>query len=82
MNQQADNSDAHDLLHFWLETKGRADGLIKGLRVALLDILAVRRIEIGEEALARIRACKDAEALRRWVGRAAVASSLAEVLDD
>lgn len=60
------------------EARGRAIGEVD----ALLKVLAARRIVVEGEALTRIQTCTDLEVLGRWLARAAVASSLAEVLDD
>lgn len=54
--------------------EGRAD--------AVLAVLAARRIEVPEEARARIAACTDLVLLDRWVARAANARSLDDVLRD
>jgi len=49
---------------------------------ALLAALRVRGIPVPDAARDRILAEKDPERLERWVERAVVARSLAEVIDD
>jgi hypothetical protein len=62
--------------------EGRAEGEAKGEARALLAALRVRGIPVPDAARERILAEKDPERLERWVERAVVAGSLAEVLDD
>ena len=62
--------------------KARTDGEIRGEARALLAVLRSRGIAVPEAARARILAQKDPERLERWVERAAVAASVAEVLDE
>jgi hypothetical protein len=57
---------------------GRAEGEAR----ALLAALRVRGILVPEATRERILAEKDPERIERWVERAIVADSLAEVLDD
>ena len=59
-----------------------AEGEAKGEARSLLTVLRVRGISVPDAARERILAEKDPERLERWVERAVVASSLAEVLDD
>ena len=59
-----------------------AQGEARGEARALLAALRVRGIPVPDVARERILAEKDPERLERWVERAVVASSLAEVLDD
>ena len=49
---------------------------------AVLTVLDVRGITVPDAARERILAEKDMEQLRRWLKRAAVASSVGEVIDD
>jgi hypothetical protein len=62
--------------------QGRVEGEVKGEARALLATLRARGIQVPDAARERILAEKDPERLERWVERAAVASSLADVLDD
>jgi hypothetical protein len=62
--------------------QGEATGEARGEARALLAALRVRGIPVPDVARERILAEKDRERLERWVERAVVASSLAEVLDD
>ena len=59
-----------------------AQGEARGEARALLAVLRVRGIPVPDVARERILAEKDPERLERWVERAVVASSLADVLDD
>jgi hypothetical protein len=62
--------------------QGEAQGEAKGEARALLAALRVRGIPVPDVARERILAEKDPERLERWVERAIVAQSLAEVIDD
>ena len=61
--------------------EGRAEGRVEGEAVAVLRVLAARRIEVPEEARARISACADLRQLEAWLDRASVATSVAELFD-
>ena len=65
--------------------KGRAEGealgRAEGERAALLAVLAARGIAVGDDFVARIRACNDLAQLTAWLQRAATATSLGDVLD-
>jgi hypothetical protein len=71
-------------------TEGRAEGLTEGLTKGrteeaarnLLTILRVRGIAVSDAVRERILAQKDRERLERWLEKAAVASSVAAVLDE
>ena len=65
-----------------LRADARSEGEVKGEARALLAALRVRGISVPDAARERILAEKDAERLERWVERAVVAASLAEVLDE
>jgi len=58
------------------EAKGKAEGKAE----AIMDFLDARGVTVGEEARERILACRDLDTLDRWLRRAAVASSIDEVL--
>lgn len=60
----------------WEEARaeGRAD--------ALLTVLRVRGIAVPDAARDRILAQKDLEQMKRWLEKATVASTIAEVIDD
>ena len=60
------------------ELKGRVEGLAK----MLLIVLRARGMAVTDAARERILAEKDPEQLLRWIERAAVAGSIADVLDD
>ena len=60
------------------EEKGRA----KEAAQSVLTVLRARNVEVPEATRARILAQKDPERLRGWLERAAVAASVADVLDE
>jgi thioredoxin-like negative regulator of GroEL len=59
-----------------------AQGRVEEAARALLTVLRTRSIAVPEAARERILAQKDPERLERWLEKAAVAPSIAEVLDD
>ena len=67
-------------------TKGRKEGLTKGreegLTKGLLAVLRARGIAVPDTVREHILAQKDAERLERWLEKAAVAASVAEVIDE
>jgi hypothetical protein len=62
--------------------QGRSEGLSEGEARALLTALRVRGIVVPEATRERILAQKDPEQLERWLEKAVVATSLAEVLGE
>lgn len=62
-------------------TQGRVEGRVEEAARAVLTALRVRGIAVSEAARERIVAQKEPETLERWLERAIVAASLAEVLD-
>jgi hypothetical protein len=62
--------------------EGREEGRAEGLARAVLTVLAARHIEVPAEARARIAACTDLVVLEQWLGRAADARELADVLPE
>jgi hypothetical protein len=69
-----------------LREEGRDEGFREGRAQtragAVLTVLRVRGIAVPDAARERILAQKDPECLERWLERAIVAASLAEVLDE
>jgi hypothetical protein len=67
-------------------TEGLTEGLTKGRTEAtalnLLTVLRVRGIAVPDAVRERILAQKDPERLERWLEKAAVASSIAAILDE
>ena len=71
-------------------TEGLTEGLVAGLTAgraeeaarALLTVLRVRCIAVPDATRERIQAQKDPERLERWLEKAAVATSVAEVIDE
>jgi hypothetical protein len=62
--------------------QGRTEGEARGEARALLATLRVRGIPVPEVERERILAERDTERLERWVERAVVATSIAEVLEE
>jgi hypothetical protein len=58
-----------------------AQGRTEEAARALLMVLRARGVEVPDAVRERILAQKDPERLERWLEKAAVASSVAEVLD-
>jgi len=63
-------------------TEGRMEGRTETQANDVLTVLRVRGIAVPVAARKKILAEKDLQRLARWLERAAVAASLAEVLDD
>jgi hypothetical protein len=61
--------------------KGRTKGRAEGEAEAVVKVLAVRGIEVPEDALARIRACTDKQQLDTWLERAVAATSITDLFD-
>ena len=64
----------------WAE--GETAGAVRGKVEAILAVLAARGVSVGQEARARIEACKDAATLDRWIVRAATAASAEEIFSE
>ena len=62
--------------------KGRAEGRAEEAARALLTVLRARGIAVPDAVRERILAQKEPERLERWLERAAVATSVAEVIDE
>jgi hypothetical protein len=62
--------------------EGREEGLAEGLAKSVLTVLRTRHILISEADRACVLSERDAARLERWLERAAVASSVAEVVDE
>ena len=62
--------------------EGRKEGCAEGEARALLAALRVRGIAVPDAARERILAERNVERLERWVERAIVAQSLAEVIGE
>lgn len=62
--------------------QGIEQGVAQGEAKALLALLRARGFAVSEAARERILAQKDPERLERWVQKAAVATSLDEILDE
>ena len=62
--------------------EGRAEGRAEEAARALLTVLRARGLAVPEAFRERILAEKDPERLERWLEKAAVAASVAAVLDE
>ena len=62
--------------------EGRAEGRAEEAAHAVLTVLRVRGLAVPDEVRERILAQREPARLERWLERAAVASSIAEVLDE
>lgn len=62
-------------------TEGRAEGRTETRADDVLTVLRVRGIAVPDEARRQIQAERDLARLARWLERAIVASSIAEVID-
>ena len=62
--------------------EGRAEGRAEEAARNLLAVLRVRGIAVSDAIRQRILDQKDAERLERWLEKAAVAASIAEVMDE
>jgi hypothetical protein len=60
---------------------GRVEGRVEGEANAVLRVLAVRGIEVPEDARARIRACTDTGQLDTWLDRAVAATSITDLFE-
>ena len=63
------------------EARGRREGLREGEALALLTLLGGRGIPVPDAARERILAERRKAQIERWIKRASVATSLADVLD-
>jgi hypothetical protein len=61
--------------------RGKAEGRAEGEAESVLRVLAVRGIEVPDDARARIRACSDLRQLEVWLERAVGADSLADLFE-
>jgi hypothetical protein len=62
--------------------QGRTEGSTEKGASDILTVLRVRGIAVPDSARERILAQKDPERLERWLEKAIVAASVAEVIDD
>src|SRR4051812_38298188 len=61
--------------------QGRDEGRTEGRARDILTVLRVRGVTVPEAARERILAQRDPERLERWLEKAVVAASVAEVVD-
>jgi len=62
--------------------QGLEQGRLQGRAESIVQILAARRVDVGDEARQRILACTDAATLDRWFERALNATSISDVLGE
>ena len=60
--------------------EGKAAGVAEGKAAALLQVMALRGLVVGDEDRARVLACKDVAKLDRWLARAVAATHVRDVL--
>jgi hypothetical protein len=65
-----------------LRDEGRVEGRAEAWALNVLTVLRVRGITVPDVARERILAQKDPEHLERWLEKAVIAASIAEVLDE
>jgi len=58
---------------------GEAEGKLQGLRAAVIAALDARSLRLSRRARSRLDACADPDVLTRWVRRAVVARTEADV---
>jgi hypothetical protein len=63
-------------------TEGRAEGRAEEAARNLLTVLRVRGLTVPDAVRERILAQRDLELLERWLEKAAVAASVAAVIDE
>jgi hypothetical protein len=63
-------------------TEGHTEGRTEEAARNLLTVLRVRGLEVPDDIRERILAQKDPERLERWLEKAAVAASVAAVIDE
>jgi hypothetical protein len=66
--------------HFGVK-EGREQGREEALREVIFELLADRGLKVNAKAKAQIRKCKDLPTLKRWVRKAAHATSVAELFE-
>jgi hypothetical protein len=74
-----------DIVETWRQEavqEGRTEGRTEMQAEAVLTVLRVRGIDVPDAARVRVLAQKDPEQLKRWLEKAAVASSIREVFED
>jgi hypothetical protein len=65
-----------------LRTKERGEGRVEEASRSVLTVLRVRGVAVPDVARERILAQKEPSLLERWLERASIATSIAEVIDD
>ena len=62
--------------------EGKQQGLAEGLAQALLELLAMRGVVLQDAERSQILGERDAEKLRRWLGRATTCTTIDELLQE
>jgi hypothetical protein len=62
--------------------QGREQGRVEGQAGAILRVLEARGLAVPDAVRDRILRCTDSALLERWIGRAAIAVSAADVIGD
>ncbi len=76
---EEDVMNAGELLIEQGREQGREEGQRAALRAAIADVLGARSLALSDLGRARIASCSDVALLARWLRRAAIATSEAEV---
>ena len=63
------------------KAEGKAEGEAHGRVVALLEVLAARRIDVPEEVRERIATCTDLDQLAIWIRRSVSANTVKELFE-
>ena len=82
MSMQGTWKEARKLGRTEGRTEGRDEGRTEEAARAVLTVLRVRGIAVPDAARERILAQKDPVQLERWLERAILAVSIAEVIDE
>ena len=61
--------------------KGKQEGRLEGVAIALVKVLEARGLEVHAEARQRIQACPDPTQLETWLGRAVTVGSVEELFE-
>lgn len=62
--------------------RGKAEGRTEGIATSILAVLSARGISVSEARRQEILGCRDQDRMRHWLHRAALATSVEEVLSE
>lgn len=72
----------HELEMRAQEADVRAQQAMAGMREGIVALLRAKEIPLPDDSMLKLNECDDPETLQRWLTRAAVATSAAEVFSD